>query len=93
MTAAQFGYPFTQEDLRVFVRDNYPGKRPVAIFFTKKWRSLYPMSENVKRSCAEITPKIIRNYFSYPENIIADVLAANIINYHETNISDDPGKT
>ena len=48
--------------------------------------------ENKKRCKAEVTPETINSYFDKLQQMIQDALHANIINYDETNIIDDPGR-
>lgn len=39
-----------------------------------------------------MTPETINNYFDELTNELKDVPLSNIVNYDETNLSDDPGK-
>ncbi|CAI6356789.1 unnamed protein product [Macrosiphum euphorbiae] len=50
------------------------------------------LAENIKRSRAEINHESIKKYFEHLKNSLAGVSANLIINYDETNITDDPGK-
>lgn len=50
------------------------------------------MCQNIKRSRAEILPEVINSYFHELTNELPGVPAANIVNYDETNLCDDPGK-
>ena len=50
------------------------------------------MCQNIKRSRAGVTPETINNYFDELTNELKDVPLSNIVNYDETNLSDDPGK-
>lgn len=49
--------------------------------------------ENIKRSRASVTPDVIKSYFDELEISLNGVEPHLIINYDETNISDDPGKS
>lgn len=50
------------------------------------------LGHNIKRGRAAVGPDVINSYNDVLEKIITDVLAENIVNYDETNFSDDPGK-
>ena len=50
------------------------------------------MRENIKRSRAAISPDTINNFFDNLQDTLENVPANNILNYDETNLSDDPGK-
>ncbi|CAB3222392.1 unnamed protein product [Arctia plantaginis] len=50
------------------------------------------ISQNIKRSRASVSPEIIESYFDELMISLEGVPFANIINYDETNLSDDPGK-
>ncbi|KAJ8918218.1 hypothetical protein NQ315_014087 [Exocentrus adspersus] len=46
---------------------------------------------NMKRSKAQLSAEIIRNYFEVSKSL-ENVPPGNVMNYDETNISDDPGR-
>lgn len=50
------------------------------------------MYQNIKISRAAISPEVINEYFDNLEVELKDVPAGNIVNYDETNLSDDPGR-
>ncbi|KAG5875129.1 hypothetical protein JTB14_015456 [Gonioctena quinquepunctata] len=50
------------------------------------------MSQNNKRFRANLSPEIINQYFDNLEINLKDFPASNIVNYDETNLSDDPGR-
>lgn len=50
------------------------------------------ISQNIKRSRAEVSPDTINEYFCKLEESLEDVPLDNIVNYDETNLSDDPGR-
>lgn len=50
------------------------------------------LAENIKRSRAEINHESIKKYFEHLKNSLAGVSSNLIINYDETNNTDDPGK-
>ncbi|KAJ3661650.1 hypothetical protein Zmor_006038 [Zophobas morio] len=106
MTAASFGYPFVRQDLRQFVqmyldrkgvvvkcfKNNIPGEDWVKAFLKRNPELARRNSENIKRSRAEVTPELINDYFDHLRVTMDGVPPANVINYDETNITDDPAK-
>ncbi|KAJ8918213.1 hypothetical protein NQ315_014081 [Exocentrus adspersus] len=50
------------------------------------------LCENIKSCRAEICPDVISEYLDHLEVTIKDVSVVNIINYAETNLTDDPAK-
>jgi len=50
------------------------------------------MCQNIKRSRAAVTPDDINKYFDNLTISLENVPPNNIINYDETNLSDDPGR-
>lgn len=104
---SDWGYPLDSFTLRGIVkdfldrqgktvkkfRDNLPGKEFVWSFMKRHKESLSKrMCQNIKRSRASVSPEIIRDYFNNLTIELAGVPPANIINYDETNLCDDPGK-
>ena len=71
-------------------KDNTPGVDWMYSFM-KRHNLTKRVADNVKRSRAEITPDLLKSYFHNLENELKDIPAANIFNYDETNLSDDPG--
>ncbi|GFR98574.1 Pogo transposable element with KRAB domain [Elysia marginata] len=49
------------------------------------------MCQNIKCAHAEVKPETIQQHFDNLEKSLKDVPAENILNYDETNLSDDPG--
>ena len=49
------------------------------------------MCQNIKRQRAAVSHDIINEYFDNLSETIKDVLASHIMNYDETNVSDDSG--
>ena len=62
--------------------------------FLKRHKSelSHRISQNIKVTRAKVTPAIIQDYFKNLEKTLKDVHPDNIINYDETNLSDDPGR-
>ena len=74
-------------------KDNLPGRDFVESFIKRHKEQLaVRMCQNIKRSRAGVTPETINNYFDELTNELKDVPLSNIVNYDETNLSDDPGK-
>jgi hypothetical protein len=46
---------------------------------------------NIKRSRAQVSPQIIRKFFTHLAPNIQGVPATHFFNYDETNLRDDPG--
>lgn len=47
--------------------------------------------KNIAPKCAKVDPSQIETYFKNLEETIKDIPACNIVNYGDTNLSDDPG--
>lgn len=105
ITAAEFGYPFTISELKRFVKhyldrkgvrsvlkNNLPGIEWCNLFLGRHDELRQRNSDNIKRVRAELGPEVICSYFDHLETTLENVEADNIINYDETNLTDDPGK-
>lgn len=106
-TAARFGYPFNREELKKFVQkylirkdviircftDNLPGDEWCKNFENRNPELTRRNCENMKRVKAQLSEEVVSNYFAELETSLAGISAENILNYDETNISDDPGRT
>lgn len=107
LTCAKWGYPIDHFDLRVIVKgyldrlgrtvpkfkDNMPGP-DFAVGFVKRHKDvLAPRTcQNIKRSRAATSPEDISSYFDHLEKSLENVPPSNIVNFDETNLSDDPGR-
>lgn len=106
-TLADWGFPFDTLELRIFIKmyldrcgitirkfkNNLPGYDWARSFLTRhKQEVTQRFSQNIKVSRASVTPETIRCYFKELETTLKDVPPENIINYDETNLSDDPGR-
>jgi hypothetical protein len=104
---ANYGIPFTENDLRRFVQNylnrkgvrlltfvnNLPGKDWTKRFLLRNKQHLtIRLSENTKRCRAQINVDKVNEYFDNLEVTLAGVLPSNIVNYDETNLCDDPGQ-
>lgn len=106
-TISDWGFPFDSLELRIFIKNyldksgitirkfknNLPGYDWARSFLTRHKNEISQrFSQNIKVSRASVTPDTIRSYFNNLEKTLKDVPPENIINYDETNLSDDPGR-
>ncbi|KAH9643133.1 hypothetical protein HF086_010585 [Spodoptera exigua] len=104
---ADWGYPLDRNDLRYIVKlyldtsnitvkrfkNNYPGPDFVESFLKRHSDKISKrISQNIKRSRAEVSPEMMKTYFAELEKSLEGVPHSNIVNYDETNLSDDPGR-
>ncbi|XP_050560611.1 uncharacterized protein LOC126912470 [Spodoptera frugiperda] len=104
---AEWGYPLDTLDLRYIVKmyldkigiihkrfkDNFPGPDFVQSFLLRHKNEISQrVCENIKRVRAKVSPDTIKEYFIELEKSLNGVLASNILNYDETNLTDDPGR-
>lgn len=104
---ADWGYPIDSWTLRLLIKEsldrqgrtikkfkeNLPGRDFVYSFLNRHKAELSQrLCQNIKRVRASVSPETINEYFDRLEAEIKDVPSSNIINYDETNLSDDPGK-
>lgn len=105
IAAGDFGSPFTLLDLRIVVQmylgangraavfDNkLPGKK-LAYSFIKRHKSelTHRATHNIKRSRAEKNPEEMVSYFNNLQQSLEGIPKENILNYDETNLTDNPG--
>ena len=106
-TLGDWGFPVDMLDLRLLVknyleargrtvrkfRNNLPGPDWLKSFMQRRRAIITPrLCQNICRKRAEITPGNIDNYFENLRVTIENVPPENIINYDETNLSDNPGQ-
>lgn len=106
LAAGEFGSPLTAFDLRLLVKryfdrkgtiiskfpNNLPGHDWVLNFMDRHKDKLSQRScQNIKTCRAEKTEEEMQNYFENLERSLRDVPPTNILNFDETNLSDDPG--
>lgn len=105
--ASQWGFPFTSLDVRYIIKayldssgrviqkfkNNLPGREFMRNFLqrhrqilTQRW------CENIKRVRAGVNRSTINKYFDELEKSLEGIQPDAIINYDETNMTDDPGK-
>lgn len=104
---SSWGYPLDHYDLRKIVKNyldsrgknitafknNMPGREFAFSFMERhKDRLRDRVCQNIKRTRAAISHDVVNKYFDNLEKELANVPASNIVNYDETNLSDDPGR-
>lgn len=101
-----FGFPVTAEDLKVSVKsyldrqgrnvpcfkNNYPGPDWVASFLRRRPELSQRFSQNISNARAASDELTINEYFDNLKVEVEGVPPANIYNYDETNLVDDPGR-
>lgn len=104
---AEWGYPLDLYGLRLIIKlyldrlgktihkfkDNMPGKE-FGYGFMKRHKNKLAvrLCQNIKRARAAVSPEAINGYFDNLEVSLKNVPASHIINYDETNLSNDPGR-
>ena len=102
---AEFNMPLDTMDIKMFVqtylmqrkrtvaklKNNVPGDDWVSSFLGRHTQLSLRMCQNIKCARAEVKPETIQQYFDNLEKSLKDVPVENILNYDETNLSDDPG--
>lgn len=106
-TCAEWGFPQQPRDVQNIVqtfferqgksvkqfKNNRPGVEWIKNFLRRNRELTVKMSENIKRVRAAVTRETVREYFVNLEATLEGVPASHIINYDETNFTDDPGNT
>lgn len=105
--ASDWGFPFEKEDVKMLVKsyldragkalklfkNNLPGDIWYKNFIKRHSTALKSrLGENIKRSRAAVSRKVVNEYFNNLEMFLAGIPPQNIINYDETNFVDDPGR-
>lgn len=105
IASADYGSPLTKLDLRILVH-NYLKKNGKDYIFNKKmpgekWvnnllsrhneKLTVRSTQNISTSRAQKGEDELLNYFKNLRDTLKDIPPANILNYDETNCSDDPG--
>ena len=107
LAVSEWGFPFDMVDLRMCVKhlldkdginvpkfkDNMPGEDWASGFMLRhKERIKVRMCQNISKKRAGISSETVSDYFDELEKTLAGVPPENIINYDETNLTDDPGR-
>lgn len=101
----EWGFPLSTCDLKHLIKayldgcgrttrlvDNMPGKDFISGFL-KRHRELTVRTANlIKRSRAMLSADVVNDFFNCYEVAAAGVPPANVYNYDETNLRDNPGK-
>lgn len=101
--SAEFGCPLTVLDFRIVVytyllkngkvyifKGKMPGER-WAHPFIQRHNFSQRATQNITRSRATKTVEEMNDFYKNLETSLKAVLASNILNFNETNLSDDPG--
>ncbi|XP_043463100.1 uncharacterized protein LOC122499088 [Leptopilina heterotoma] len=105
LLCSEWGFPMKILDTRLIVqsylersgkvvkvfKNNLPGKDWVRNFLKRNPALTVRFCENIKRCRAKVSPEEINLFYDNLEKTLADVPPANIVNYDETNFTDDPG--
>jgi hypothetical protein len=104
-TISDFGMAFDRTDLKMFMqsylnrgdrqvaqfKNNMPGDEWVRSFLNRHADILTQrVCQNINRSRAAVSDTIVAEYFCNLETSLEGVPPRNIINYDETNLTDDP---
>ncbi|CAH1997887.1 unnamed protein product [Acanthoscelides obtectus] len=103
---AEWGFPMTRWDIRCLVKDylNRKGKQitqfkdnmlGIEWFYNFVGRNKIlteRFAQNIKRYRANVTKAVVKSYFENLELTLEGVELMNIVNYDETNLTDDPRK-
>nr|XP_049694742.1 uncharacterized protein LOC126054213 [Helicoverpa armigera] len=105
--SSTFGSPLTKLDLKLLIheyvkknsrdhifKNKIPGDAWVQSFLVRHANELtLRTTQNISKARAEKGSQEILNYFKNLSTTLKDVPAENIVNFDETNLSDDPGSS
>lgn len=102
ITLGDWGFPFDCTDLRHFAQKymeklgkgdaKMPGDDWARNFLERHKKELSNRkASNISTDRAKVTPEVIDEFFSHYTKSVEGVSPDNIINYDETNLTDDPG--
>lgn len=104
---AKWGFPLDRLDLRLLVKghldrrgyriktigsSNMSGKKWAHSFKTKQKYVKIRLCQNIKRCRAAVSKETINLYFDNLATSLEGIPLSHIINYDETNLTDDPGR-
>ena len=105
LTCADWGCPQSLTEVRHFLKsyldrrgqtsffpDNLPGREWALAFLNRHPDLKHRNALNIKRSRAKIDRAIMTDFFANLAGSLEGVPAGNILNYDETNLTDDPGR-
>lgn len=105
--ASEWGFPLTQYNLRLIVKrfsdrqgiveklfkGNFPGVDWAKNFLERHKNVLSErLCQNIKRARASVDPEVINSYFDELETSFNGVEKDAIVNYDETNMTDNPSR-
>ncbi|KAF0730482.1 DDE-1 domain-containing protein [Aphis craccivora] len=104
ITCSSWGYPLTTLDLRTIVKSYLDTKGTnikkfkynmrgidFAMCFLRRHRDTLSqrLCQNIKKSRTQVSRKDLNEYFNNLEHSLNNIPPSNILNYDETNLSDD----
>lgn len=107
IASAEYGFPLTMLDLRIIVKEyldrlgktvkkfpnNMPGPDWCYGYLKRHKHLLTPRTcQNIKGVRAQTTEEAIEEYFDRLGKSVEGIPPENLLNYDETNLSDDPGR-
>lgn len=106
-TAAEWGYPMTKTEIREMVKkyldrkgtvenrfkENLPGYEWVNSFLKRNKELTTRLSQNIKRYRSDVAAEDLHEYFDNLQQSLDGIEPENLLNYDETNLTDDPGQT
>lgn len=106
IVCAEWGYPLDLLDMRLFTKyyfdrkgihsrfkDNLPGYEWSKSLLKRNNQLISErMVQNIKRARAKVSPESVNEYFNHLEETLTNIPPENIVNYDETNLSDNPGQ-
>ncbi|KAJ8914398.1 hypothetical protein NQ315_017492 [Exocentrus adspersus] len=106
LECAKWGFPLQRRDIQSIVQcylnnrgvktkfnDNRPGMMWFINFMKRNKELTSKFAENIKRVRALVTKNTIAEYFDNLRTTLEGVEPSNVVNYDETNFSDNPGAT
>ena len=108
ITVADWGFAMNFTDLRILAKlyldrcgrkvlrfkNNMPGKDWARSFVRRHAGELTRrLCQNIKVARSKVDSDIVNKYFDNLAETVAGVPPGNLVNYDETNLSDDPGST
>lgn len=105
--AAEWGYAMTRTEIRELVKqyldrkgiverrfnENLPGEDWMRSFLARHNELSKRLSQNIKRYRSDVTEVEINEYFDHLEQSLEGINPDNLLNFDETNMSDDPGQS
>lgn len=99
----EWGFPLTPATTKLLVKNfldsnqaktrfhnNTPGNDWFTSFMKRSHSLTTRWSENIKRNRAKVSPAVVNEYFDNLEETVRDIPPENIVNFDETNFTDDP---